>query len=102
MSGDARLFEMVKLLREIEAELPNVKWRVVSARDVPDDLRPMAYEGDSADWHLVVVSFEIESQGHPQDARGYDGCGRKGSTIIRFTRDLAKKVLEAAEAACRQ
>jgi hypothetical protein len=92
--------EMLSLLAEIEQALPRATW---SRCNNPAMLGPEAkshkceaYEAAAGDWYLLAVSFDIEPQGFPPGTRGYDGVGRKGETIIRFTRQLAERAFEVA------
>ena len=56
------------------------------------------YIGIVDDLRMVVVSFDIESQGFPPGTRGHDGTAMGGGAIVRFTRDQAKRLCEDAEA----
>lgn len=49
------------------------------------------------DLRIVVMSFEIESQGFPPGSRGHDGTIMGDGTIVRFTRDQAKRLCADAE-----
>jgi hypothetical protein len=89
--------EMHALLAEIEQILSTVMWsRAYSLGPDAKRLDVQAFEGESGDWYLLAVSFDIEPQGFQPSSRGYDGVGRKGSTIIRFTRPLAERAFKAA------
>jgi hypothetical protein len=86
--------EMRDLLAEIDRVLPMVKWkRCKDNRTTPPS---EFFEGTTHEWYFVSASFSIEEQGFPPGSRGYDGIGRKGSTVIRFTRPLAERVFKEA------
>jgi hypothetical protein len=53
--------------------------------------------GTVDDLRIVVVSFDIADQGSPPKSRGHDGTVMGGSTILRLTRDQAKRLCEDAE-----
>ena len=58
----------------------------------------VGYVGDSKRYRLVCASFEIESQGFPKGARGYDGAmiDLKVGLFQRLTREQAEKVFMIA------
>lgn len=56
----------------------------------------VAYSASLGEWHVMVVSFEIESQGFPKGSVGYDGIVRKGYDIVRMTRDVAERIFKKA------
>lgn len=94
------------LLDEIEAALPTAVWRRSSIEKEAAAHKTIAYQGDApgggavtaaAGWHFVVASFDIEPQGFPPGSRGYDGAASNGSTIVRFTPELAEQAFKIAE-----
>jgi len=91
---------MAELLREIDRELPSVIWKPTEdAGLIGGQHQVQAYEGKTeSGWVFLAISFEIESQGHPKGSRGYDGVGRVGQTVIRFTRALAERAFKIAQA----
>lgn len=85
---------MEALLKELEEVLPRVKWKKV---DGPTDHDATFIEGNGDGWKFTLCSFDIENQGFPKGARGYDGAAAKVSTVIRLTRELAEKAFKLAE-----
>jgi hypothetical protein len=55
-----------------------------------------AFKAYSRNWNLLVISFDIESQGFPPGSRGYDGTAAGNDTVIRLTRELAEKLYREA------
>ena len=88
----------MNLLTEIENDLPNLVWNEESLPDVArkEDPTVKSYVGASLKHRLLVVSFDIESQGFPKGSRGYDGTAIRNGTIMRLPRELAEKAFKAA------
>lgn len=59
--------------------------------EFPTDHDAVAYRGRGDGWEFLVVSFSIEDQGFPKGSRGWDGTGRKKSTVLHLTRELAER-----------
>jgi len=91
--------EMGALLVEIERVLPKVEWQAKpeAVKEAEGELAPRCHVGTYGKWYFVVTSFSIEPQGFPPGSRGWDGAGRKGSVVIRLTRQLAERACKLAE-----
>ena len=56
----------------------------------------IGYIAKDGEWTVTVFEFSIAEQGFQKGSRGHDGIVRKGSDIVRMTRDVAKKFFEKA------
>lgn len=81
------------VLREAEADLPNVKaWReVTDATLKAHDAR--SFEGTGSKWTFLVVGFPVAN-----GKTGHDGTAvdRKRGQVLHLTRELAQKVYKKA------
>lgn len=84
-----------KLLNEIEAVLPSVRWE---RADGPSDHDARFFHGTASGWNFTLCSFDVAYQGFPEGTRGYDGAAASGKAIVRLTRELAEQAIKLAEA----
>ena len=87
---------MKQILNEIQALLSKLTWKSTPA-PASDIHGPSAFTGSNDEWEITVIDFSIEDQGFPEGSRGYDGAARKGTLVIRLTRELAQEAFETAK-----
>jgi hypothetical protein len=86
------LAEMLRLLSEIDEALPRASWK-----PAPSPNGTNAYEGVTSDgWRFLVIDFPVDGHFY-RPGRGYDGTAvLRGTTVIRFTQDRAKRAYDLA------
>ena len=96
---------MLKLLVEVEQDLDTDEfWKIEKEAFGGDDVlvtkegvhwmstgEAEGFTAHTKNWNFAVVEFGIEDQGFPPGSKGYDGTAHKTGTVLRLTRDLAKK-----------
>jgi hypothetical protein len=87
---------LAELIKEIEEDLPTVKWTPKKPIKAPEDATFYAGRG-AGGWNLLAISFDIEDQGFPPGSKGYDGSATKEGTVMRLTQELAEKAFKLAE-----
>jgi hypothetical protein len=88
--------KMVEMLKEIEEDLPSVKWNQQKPLKAPQ--AAVFYTGKSkGGWDLLAISFDIEDQGFPPGSKGSDGSATKEGTVMHLTRELAERAFKLAE-----
>jgi hypothetical protein len=76
------------------------RWRKVPMpADAPTGAE--SYEGtltlNKTSWRFLVVAFSIEDQGFPPGSKGYDGTVVSGRSVVRLTREQAKRAYKRAK-----
>jgi hypothetical protein len=87
--------EIERLFAVVRQKLNEVEWVADELRE--NELKGKAYCGAHHDFRLCVVSFSLEEQGFPRDTFGYDGALSIDGTVVRLTREFAKKLFTIAE-----
>ena len=88
---------MRSMLREIAEAAPAAVWTQLPMEDTVTDSAVRAYQGTVLPWVFMVISFDIENQGHPKGSRGYDGTAVRTGAILHLTRELAERLYKLAE-----
>jgi hypothetical protein len=88
------------VLAEIEQEAKKIECWSKHEGAVSEDPTACMYTGAGGDWVIIIVSFDIESQGFPKGSRGHDGAAKGKGMVIRLPRAMTMALAMLAEERC--